>query len=211
MTDEFQLYEPLLWEPPSGYYLLEYHLQRIQRSASRFHFALDMAAVRKRLADYAQQLPRQPRKVLLELTVNGAIALKNENVKPSTPVVVALARESIDSGDEFLRHKTTRRAVYDRALAAHPEAQDVLLWNERWELTETCHANVVLEVDGRKVTPPLSSGLLPGVFRSHLLDSGEIQEEILLVDSIEAASKMFLINSVRRWCEIRLIQHSLHQ
>ena len=207
MTDEFLLYEPLLWEPSSGYYLLEYHLQRLQRSASRFRFALDVVAVQRQLADYAQRLPRQPLKVRLELAPSGAIVLKNENVKPSTPVVVALAREPIDSSDELLRHKTTRRAVYDRALAAHPEAQDVLLWNERRELTETCHANVVFEIDGRKLTPPLSSGLLPGVFRSHLLDSGEIQQEVLLLESIKAASAMFLINSVRKWCGIRLIDH----
>jgi branched-subunit amino acid aminotransferase/4-amino-4-deoxychorismate lyase len=82
----------------------------------------------------------------------------------------------------------------------------VILWNERGELTETCHGNVVLEIEGRRLTPPLSSGLLPGVFRAHLLDCGEIQEHILPVGSIEAASAFFLINSVRRWCEIRLLR-----
>jgi branched-subunit amino acid aminotransferase/4-amino-4-deoxychorismate lyase len=204
MSDEFVLYEGLLWEPPDGYFLLEYHLRRLQRSASHFRFSLDIAAVRRHLADYSRRLPERPRKVRLELAANGAVALKDEDVKPSTPVTVALSSEPIDSRDEFLRHKTTRRAVFDRALAAHPEAQDVLLWNERRELTETCHANVVLEIDGRRLTPPLSSGLQPGVFRAHLLDSGEVEEEVLPVDSIKAASAMFLINSVRRWCPIHL-------
>ncbi len=205
MNEPFLIYEPLLWEPAGGYYLLEYHLQRLKRSAAHFRFAVDMATVQKLLGNYERRLPRQPRKVRLELASNGAIALTNENVKPSTPVIAALAREPIDSRDEFLRHKTTRRAVYDQALAAHPEAQDVLLWNERRELTETCHANLVLEIRGRKLTPPLSSGLLAGVFRAYLLQSGQIAEEILPVESIKESSAMFLINSVRRWCEIRLL------
>jgi para-aminobenzoate synthetase/4-amino-4-deoxychorismate lyase len=205
------LYEGFLWEPAGGYFLLEYHLQRLQRSASHFRFVIDVGAVRRQLAEYAQQLFQLPRKVRLELAANGAITLKDQNLKPSTPVVVALSEEPIDSSDEFLQHKTTRRAVFDRALAAHPEAQDVLLWNERRELTETCHANIVLEIEGRKLTPPLSSGLQPRVFRAHLLDCGAIQERVVFVDSIQEASALFLINSVRRWCEIRLIGHASRQ
>ena len=80
---------------------------------------------------------------------------------------------------------------------------------ERRELTETCSANLVLEIDGRRLTPHLSSGLLPGTYRSHLLERGEIEEEILLLDTVERASGLFLINSVRRWCEIRLLRGPL--
>jgi para-aminobenzoate synthetase/4-amino-4-deoxychorismate lyase len=211
MSDGFALYEALLWEPPTGYFLLEYHLQRLERSASHFHFVLDITAVRRRLADYSRQLPQQPRKVRLELAASGAIALTDENVKPSMPVAVALAAEPIDSRDEFLRHKTTRRAVFDRALAARPEARDVLLWNERRELTETCHGNVVFTVGDRRLTPPISSGLQPGVFRAHLLDCGEIREHAVPVDAIKEASAIFLINSVRRWCPVHLLGQAAAQ
>jgi len=205
MSDGFVLYEGLLWEPPSGYFLLEYHLQRLQRSASHFRFALDIDAVRRKLADFSQKIPDRPRKVRLELAADGGISLRDENVKPSTAVEVALAAEPIDSRDEFLRHKTSRRAVFDRALAARPNAQDVLLWNERRELTETCHANVVLEIGGRRLTPHLLSGLQPGVFRAHLLDSGEIHEEVVPLEAIHEASALFLINSVRKWCPMHLL------
>jgi para-aminobenzoate synthetase/4-amino-4-deoxychorismate lyase len=132
--------------------------------------------------------------------------VEDVDVKPSGAVRVALAREPVSSADEFLRHKTSRRAVYERALAAHPEAQDVLLWNERRELTETCSANVVLEIDGRRRTPHVSSGLLPGTFRAELLERGEIEEEVLPVLAIERASALFVVNSVRRWCEVELVR-----
>jgi para-aminobenzoate synthetase/4-amino-4-deoxychorismate lyase len=115
--------------------------------------------------------------------------------------------EPVDSGNEFLRHKTTRRAVFERALGAHPEAQDVLLYNECRELTETCHGNVVVEIQGRRLTPPLDSGLQPGVFRAYLLDRGEVQEAALPLDSINDSPRLFLTNSVRRWCEVHVIRH----
>jgi para-aminobenzoate synthetase/4-amino-4-deoxychorismate lyase len=205
MAEDFSLYEGLLWEPPDGYFLLERHLRRLERSAAHFRFAVDVDAVRERLRELAAGLPERPRKVRLEVSSDGAVALEDVDLKPSTPVRVALADEPVDSGDEFLRHKTSRRTVYERALAAHPEAQDVLLWNERRELTETCSANLVLEIDGRRLTPQLSSGLLAGTFRGHLLERGEIEEQILPLDALERATGLFLVNSVRRWCEIRLV------
>ena len=205
MSDDFAICDALLWEPTEGYFLLDYHLRRLERSAAHFRFPLEINATARELLDYAQEMSGKARKVRLKLSASGAITLTNENLKPSTPITVALSGEPLHSSDEFLRHKTSRREVFDRALLAHPEAQDVLLWNERGEITETCHGNVVLEFEGRKLTPPLSSGLLPGVFRAHLLDRGEIQEQILPVGSIEAASGIFMINSVRRWCEIRLL------
>jgi para-aminobenzoate synthetase/4-amino-4-deoxychorismate lyase len=205
MAEDFALYEGILWEPPDGYFLLERHMRRLELSAAHFRFRIDVDAVRERLRDFAAGLPERARKVRLEVSADGAIALEDVDLKPSTPVRVALADEPVDSGDEFLRHKTSRRAVYERALAAHPEAQDVLLWNERRELTETCSANLVLEIDGRRLTPPLSSGLLAGTFRAHLLERGEIEEQVLPLEALERASGLFLVNSVRRWCEIRLL------
>lgn len=199
------LYEGLLWEPPNGYFLLERHLQRLERSADHFRFALDVDSVRRQLLAFAQGLPARPLKVRLEASPDGRISLEQEDAKPSTPVRLALADRPVDGSDVFLRHKTSRREVYRRALAAHPEAQDVLLWNERGELTETCSANVVLELEGRRLTPHLSSGLLPGTFRAQLLEQGEIEERVLPLEALDRAAGLFLINSVRRWREARLV------
>jgi branched-subunit amino acid aminotransferase/4-amino-4-deoxychorismate lyase len=200
----FELYEALLWEPERGYFLLDRHLRRLAASAARFRFALDLDGVSRRLAAFAEGLPATPRKVRLELSENGDVSLEHVEPKPSSPVRAEVARQPVDSADEFLRHKTSRRGVYERALAAHPAAQDVLLWNERGELTESCAANVVLELDGRRVTPHLASGLLPGTFREVLLESGEIEEDVVPVKAVERATRLFLVNSVRRWCPLEL-------
>jgi branched-subunit amino acid aminotransferase/4-amino-4-deoxychorismate lyase len=202
--EDFELFEALLWQPAAGYFLLERHLQRLAGSASHFAFACDLAEVRARLARFAEGLPAEPRKVRLELSRDGSLFLEHVDLKPSTLVLVPLARAPVDSGDEFLRHKTSRRGVYDAALRAFPGFSDVLLWNERGELTETCAGNVVLELDGRRVTPSAMSGLLPGTFRAELLATGEIEEAVVPVKALERATALFFVNSVRRWCPLEV-------
>ena len=82
----------------------------------------------------------------------------------------------------------------------------MLLWNERNELTESCVANVVAAIDGDLVTPPVESGLLAGVFRGWLLERGKIREQVLNVGDLGKFSKIYLINSVRKWQEAVLIK-----
>lgn len=205
MGEELQLYEALLWEPGQGYFLLDLHMRRLEGSADQLGFTLDPLGIRQRLSAFAAALGSRPRKVRLLLSSNGNLALEEVDVAPSTPVRITLADEPVASGDPLLRHKTSRRDVYKRALAGHPEAEDVQLWNERRELTETCTGNLVLDIDGCRQTPALSSGLLPGTFRAYLLERGEIEEAILPVEALERATGCFRINSVRRWCELRLL------
>jgi para-aminobenzoate synthetase/4-amino-4-deoxychorismate lyase len=110
---------------------------------------------------------------------------------------VCLAEEPVDRENVFLYHKTTRREVYERALAACPEADDVLLWNEAGELTEACRANLVVELDGERLTPPVRSGLLAGTYRRHLLATGAVREAVVRVADLERANRIWLANSVR--------------
>ena len=91
-------------------------------------------------------------------------------------------------------------------MARFPDAPDVILWNRRGELTETCIANLVLELDGALVTPHHQSGLLPGTLREELIERGQITERVLRLDDLRQATKIWTINSVRGWDEI-----SLHQ
>ncbi|HEU0053696.1 MAG TPA: aminotransferase class IV, partial [Longimicrobium sp.] len=82
---------------------------------------------------------------------------------------------------------------------SRPDVDDVLLVNERGELTESTIANLVVEMDGVRWTPPLESGLLPGVFRAELLRRGEITERVLRPADLVRADTLWLVNSVRRW------------
>jgi len=110
--------------------------------------------------------------------------------------------EPVPSGHEFLFHKTTVREVYDDARARFPGAPDVLLWNEVGELTETTIGNLVVRLDGRLVTPPVTCGLLPGTFRAQLLADGEVVEQVIPRSDLDRADGVWMVNSVRGWVPI---------
>ena len=111
----------------------------------------------------------------------------------------------VDPANPFLYNKTTHRVIYDEAKAAQPDCDDVVLWNTRGEVTETGIANLVVELDGRKLTAPVECGLLPGVFRAWLLARGEISEQRMNLDDLRRASRIWAVNSVRRWREAKLV------
>ena len=113
-----------------------------------------------------------------------------------------LAKTPVSSQDVFLFHKTTNRAVYEahvRAIdrVAHPDAFDVLLWNEAREVTEFTIGNVIVEIDGERYTPPRGCGLLGGTLRAELIEQGAIRERVITLDDLSTATRLWLINSVR--------------
>jgi len=83
--------------------------------------------------------------------------------------------------------------------ARHPSAHDVVLINERGEITETTRANLAVLFEGSWWTPPLSSGLLPGIERARRLGSGSLKERVLNVEDLRAAEAVATMSSLRGW------------
>jgi para-aminobenzoate synthetase / 4-amino-4-deoxychorismate lyase len=204
---EFSLLETMLWQPTAGYFLLDLHLARLQASARYFARPIDLEAITAELEAIAQTLPPHHHKIRLLLSPDGALTLQSAPVLPSPthPLRLHLASTPVDSNDLFLYHKTTHRQVYDRALQNHPQADDVLLWNENGELTESCRANLVVEWNGDWLTPPIRCGLLAGTFRQWLLNQGKLQERLIYREDLVNCSQIWLINSVRQWQRAELI------
>lgn len=197
----FELLESLLWTPETGYFLLDLHLQRLQQSALYFGFRVNSTEVIDRLDRIAQALPAVPHKVRLVVDCRGQItwqAIPLTDALSDRPLRVTLAATPIDASDIFLWHKTTHRTVYEQAKQAHPDCDDVLLWNQQGELTESCVANIVVEQEGQWYTPPVNCGLLAGTMRSWLLQQGTVQERIIRVEDLPHCSRIFLVNSVRQ-------------
>jgi para-aminobenzoate synthetase/4-amino-4-deoxychorismate lyase len=107
--------------------------------------------------------------------------------------------------DPFVRHKTTHRSIYERARQLVPDVDDVLLWNTRGELTESTIANILVELDGEWVTPPVSSGLLPGIGRRELLASGQVRERLVLATDLSRCTRLALVNDLRGRWPVRLV------
>ncbi|TVQ98798.1 MAG: aminodeoxychorismate synthase component I [Desulfovibrionales bacterium] len=196
---EFRLLETMLWTPEHGYVLLERHLTRLAASAEYFDFSLDLQLIRDRLDGLSAGFGQKSQMVRLLLNTDGAVAL--EHLPPpspsSVPLRVTLATTAVDSRDIFLYHKTTHRHIYAQALATHPGFSDVLLQNERGELTESTRANLVISLGGVLWTPPIECGLLGGTMRAEMVERGELKERILRPKDLCGAERVMLLNSVR--------------
>ena len=205
-VDEFKILETILWSREDGFYLLEEHLRRAAESAIYFGYEFDEADIRSRLADAVEGLHACGCRVRLPAGLSQPAAVEAIPLGSMGGVRrVGVVLGSADSEDIFLYHKTTKRRVYAAAKAQRPECDDVLLVNERGEVTESTIANLVVETGGVKITPPVSSGLLAGVFRGELIERGEISEGIVTVDMLHSADAVWLINSVRRWMPAEIV------
>lgn len=199
---EYELFETLLWRR-GRYWLRREHLARLASSARTLGFNWDRARTEASLDEVARGFGPGHWRVRLRLAVDGAVAIDSESFVPSRDVrPVALATRGVDSGNPWLRHKTTRRQVYDEL--AQPAAFDTLLWNERGEATEFTRGNLVAKLDGRLLTPDLDCGLLPGTFRAALLARGTIRESVIACSDLASAEALWFVNSLRGALRVEL-------
>ena len=185
------------------------HMQRFSASARYFDIPLDMTQAQAALDQAARAIPAGntvAQRVRLLVSRQGDITTESVPILPVASGVqsVVLVPNAVRRADRFLYHKTTYRAAYEAARALHPHTFDVLLLNEDGEATEFTIGNLVVELDGRRWTPPIASGLLGGVLRAVLLRRGAIAERSLFEADVRRARRMWLINSVRGAVEVRL-------
>jgi para-aminobenzoate synthetase / 4-amino-4-deoxychorismate lyase len=197
--EPFDLLESILWE--DGYRWLPLHLDRMESSARYFDFQFERATVLAALQDAASGIPPGVcSKVRVSLARTGAVIVSHAPVEPqSGHARVLFSAIRVHSGDRFLRHKTTRRRLFDEqyAQARKRGYDEVLFLNERGEVTQGAISNVWVEKDGRCFTPPVACGLLPGIYRRHLLETGRVEEKPLLPQDLASADAVYICNAVR--------------
>jgi len=206
---EFQLIETMLWH--GEFRLLSMHLDRMESSASYFGFAFDRAAVTEQLL--AESLSFEPGalyRVRLLLAEDGELTVGHApHIADAAPQTryIHLSSERTSSTDVFLRHKTTQRRFYDSLYAKCREEgfDEVIFLNEKDEVTEGAISNIFIRKAGELLTPPLSSGVLPGIFRRHILETEvTAKERVLTFEDLESADVIYLCNSLRGLREVRL-------
>ena len=200
----FQLVETILWKPVSGYFLFVGHMRRLADSARYFEFPLDMRKVSECLHNLALNFSSVSQRVRLLAESEGTLHVEAQPLiyPRSRRRRILLAKRPISIDNRFLYHKTTMREPFRLALEEAPTADDVLLWNIRHEITETTIGNVVVKLNGAFHTPPISCGLLPGVYRERLLEMGRVTERVISIDDILQAEAIYIVNSVRGWMPI---------
>ncbi|MDF7774209.1 aminodeoxychorismate synthase component I [Sphingomonas sp. AOB5] len=188
----FDLIETMAFDPEIGIKLLERHLARMKVSAQLFGFEFDRHGVRNELQAATFRL-RDASRVRLLLAPSGAIAIGIAPMPtvPEGPVQVAILAQEVAPDDFRLRHKTSRRAFYPRV----PGMFETIYTDAQGYLTEGSFTSIFVERDGVLVTPPLSRGLLPGVLRAELIESGKAIEGDLTPADLEHG--FFIGNALR--------------
>ena len=201
----FELFESLAHVPAEGFRHLDEHLERLAGSAGYFGFRFEPEAAAAALKRAVAEVTG-PSVVRLTLARDGGLSTDVRDLPPADDAVrVALDDEPVDPSDVWLFHKTTRRAPYERRRERRPDVDDVLLVNDRGEVTESTIANLAVRLDGVWVTPPVDAGLLPGTYRNVLLREGRMTERPVTVDELRGARELALVSSVRGWRPAALV------
>jgi para-aminobenzoate synthetase/4-amino-4-deoxychorismate lyase len=208
---DFQLIETMLWD--GEFRLLSMHLDRMESSASYFNFSFDREAIASRLAAESTLFePGDLYRVRLLLDEQGNLSIEHSRHIPNTPGIVwriQLSSKRTTSTDVFLRHKTTHRELYESQYAkCRAEGLDEIIFlNERDEVTEGTISNIFIQRGDKLLTPPLSSGVLPGIYRRYLLETNPAAKEMVLsTQDLESADAIYLCNSLRGIREVKLIR-----
>jgi para-aminobenzoate synthetase / 4-amino-4-deoxychorismate lyase len=195
---QFKLIETFYWD--REYRLLEEHVARLRDSAKYWNFRYSREAVVSSLQNAATNFQPGPRRVRLTLSADGRIEIAHSDYSAERFGRAGISKHTVNSRDRFLYHKTTHRALYEQKLAKARKRgfDDVLFFNERGELTEGTIHNVFIVKRGVWRTPPVSCGLLPGIFRGHILKTRKnAREAILTLQDLKSADAIYLCNSVR--------------
>ena len=187
LAEDYGLIETFRWSRAAGFVRLGLHLDRLAASSRQLGFAFDRLEAECALRRLAAAWPpgAGDQRMRLQLARDGGLQITRADVTASNGVLkVGLAAARLDPGDPFLRHKTTRRDLYERAFveAAARGLDEVLFLNRRGEVAEASRNSVFVELDGKLVTPPLTSGVLPGVLRRHLIESGQAIQQTVPLD-----------------------------
>jgi para-aminobenzoate synthetase/4-amino-4-deoxychorismate lyase len=211
---EASLYEKIRWDEGNGFHWLERHLERLSGSAAYFGFRYDDGAVRRAL-DEAVEREQGSLAVRVEADRMGSVSvvIEQRDLAPATwspnesgdSVLCSVDSDPISSGSIYRFHKTTARGPYVERRESHGAVGEVLMVNERGEVTEGTSRNVAARIAGTWLTPPLACGCMPGVLRGALIDEGVLTEEVIMVGDLESAESIAVLDSVGGWRPARLV------
>lgn len=182
------------------------HLDRLMRSAERFGITVDRTEIASRIAALAGC--EEPQLVRIRAGVDGVSFTAEPLAVTPEPAPFAISNARVRSADPFLAHKTSWRAAHEAAAAFARERGcfDAALRNERGEITEGARTNIFARIGNTLYTPPLGSGVLPGILRSRLVSDGTAVERILFAEDLAAADAVYAGNSARGLIQVRLVK-----
>ena len=196
IRENLELIETFMWDPEKGAPDIDLHLERMCKSAANLKFKFEISEIKQKIVKIKSQSRLRCR---LTLRFDGKINLTTAPLIPNSKNwILGLSETILNSSDPWLLHKSSNRALYDAERANLPDGIDEFIYlNERNEVCEGTITNIFVKKAGQWLTPPLSSGCLPGVLRRKKIEDGSCQVKIVTFSDLHDAEKIIVGNALR--------------
>lgn len=177
------------------------HLERLTKASRYFAYPFDPEELRQKIEEECQACDsHQDYRLRITISKSGEIELSRQILTPLSPSFckAKLCLQEADLNQAFTYFKTTHRPHLRLG------EQEKIYHNKSGELLETSIGNLVLKINGKLYTPPISQGILPGIYRQHLLETGQVEEKVLTVPDLDQAEAVYGCNAVRGLYELEV-------
>ena len=196
IREDLELIETFLWDPEKGAPDIDLHLERMCKSAANLKFKFEIIKIKEKIFKIKSQSRLRCR---LTLRFDGKINLATAPLNPNSKTwILGLSESILSSSDPWLLHKSSNRGLYDVERANLPDGIDELVYlNERNEICEGTITNIFVKIAGHWLTPPLSSGCLPGVLRRKKIENASCRVKTITFADLKGAEKITVGNALR--------------
>ena len=173
---------------------LEQHLARLREASRYFAYPFDEAKLLNELQEQVTHLdPSLDYRCRIALQKNGSFQLTITELTdlPASYLQAQLTEQKLDLATPFTYFKTSER---NHLAAKHHEQ---IFYLPDGSLLETTIGNLILEIDGKRYTPPAHLPILDGIYRHHLLETGQVEEKLLTLKDLELADQVYACNALR--------------
>ncbi len=194
--------ETLRWDPEQGFIRGARHKSRMQKTAIALGYPFKPSAyldVLKSLETKNKKNTSQQR-IRITLSQTGEFKLTHEDYVPVDKMNIIISEHRLSDTVQNTDHKTSRRHFYDgerERLKALKGADEVIFLNNENHICEGSFTSIFIRKDGKLFTPPLKAGLLPGILRAELIETGKAIERHISQDDLHTADKLYVGNSLR--------------
>ena len=178
------------------------HLERLTKASRYFAYPFDLEELRQKIEEECQACDsHQDYRLRISLSKSGEMEVSRQILAPLSPSFckAKLCLQEADLQTPFTYFKTTHRPHLSLG------EQEIIYHNVAGELLETSIGNLVLKIAGKLYTPPTSLGILPGIYRQHLLERGQVEEKVLTLADLNQAKTIYGCNAVRGLYELEVI------
>ena len=173
---------------------LEQHLTRLREASRYFAYPYDDPKLLKELQEELAHLDSNlDYRCRIALQKNGFFQLAITELKdlPTSYLQAQLTEQKLDLATPFTYFKTSQRDHLSQL------DHEQIYYLEDGTLLETTIGNLILEIDGQRYTPPAHLPILDGIYRRHLLKTGQVEEKLLTLKDLEVADQVYACNALR--------------